>query len=274
MYVQLMTLDWTKRGVIAGITSCPFHVYLICIFIFISAKYQKEIGSVCASCSAEVRPNSLGKYCVRFGNDIRQFCSSHCLEEYKKGLKVCSYCQQDMSSESDGFLAPVGDKGQFKDFCSQICMEKYDVMTNNRPPKVPEGTKCSVCKTENTITIEYECDGTTNYFCSDRCFVAFSFVNNITPAKCSMCRRNFPNEVLEKNTMFYDNVQYSFCSNSCQNIYIIAHRKIVPCVWCKVKKYNFDMIRRYFKTGPVLNMCSINCLSLFQVSVNAVHSKK
>jgi hypothetical protein len=241
---------------------------------FCLSKYQKEIGSVCASCSAEVRPNSLGKYCVRFGNDIRQFCSSHCLEEYKKGLKVCSYCQQDMSSESDGFLAPVGDKGQFKDFCSQICMEKYDVMTNNRPPKVPEGTKCSVCKTENTITIEYECDGTTNYFCSDRCFVAFSFVNNITPAKCSMCRRNFPNEVLEKNTMFYDNVQYSFCSNSCQNIYIIAHRKIVPCVWCKVKKYNFDMIRRYFKTGPVLNMCSINCLSLFQVSVNAVHSKK
>ncbi|KAH0822440.1 hypothetical protein GEV33_000349 [Tenebrio molitor] len=73
---------------------------------FCLSKYQKEIGSVCASCSAEVRPNSLGKYCVRFGNDIRQFCSSHCLEEYKKGLKVCSYCQQDMSSESDGFLAP------------------------------------------------------------------------------------------------------------------------------------------------------------------------
>ncbi|XP_008200258.1 zinc finger MYM-type protein 3 isoform X2 [Tribolium castaneum] len=241
---------------------------------FCLSKYQKEIGSSCASCNAEVRPNSLGKYCVRFGNDIRQFCSSHCLEEYKKGLKVCSYCQQDMSTETDGFLAPVGDKGQFKDFCSQKCMEKYDIMTNNRPPTVDEGTKCSVCKTDNPITIEYETDGAPNYFCSDRCFVAFSFVNNIAPGKCSMCRRYFPNEILEKNTMFYDNVQYSFCSNSCQNIYIIAHRKIVPCAWCKVKKYNFDMIRRYFKTGPVLNMCSINCLSLFQVSVNAVHSKK
>ncbi|XP_044256741.1 zinc finger MYM-type protein 3 [Tribolium madens] len=241
---------------------------------FCLSKYQKEIGSICASCNSEVRPNSLGKYCVRFGNDIRQFCSSHCLEEYKKGLKVCSYCQQDMSTESDGFLAPVGDKGQFKDFCSQKCMENYDIMTNNKPPKVEEGTKCSVCKTDNPITIEYESDGAPNYFCSDRCFVAFSFVNNIAPGKCSMCRRYFPNEVLEKNTMFYDNVQYSFCSNSCQNIYIIAHRKIVPCAWCKVKKYNFDMIRRYFKTGPVLNMCSINCLSLFQVSVNAVHSKK
>ena len=31
---------------------------------------------------------SLGKYCVRFGSDIKQFCSNVCLEDYKKGLKV------------------------------------------------------------------------------------------------------------------------------------------------------------------------------------------
>jgi hypothetical protein len=33
---------------------------------------------------------SMGKYCVRFGSDIKQFCSNPCLEDYKKGLKVCS----------------------------------------------------------------------------------------------------------------------------------------------------------------------------------------
>ncbi|KAF7270189.1 hypothetical protein GWI33_016804 [Rhynchophorus ferrugineus] len=129
------------------------------------SKYQKMIGSKCASCAGDVKSTSLGKYCVRFGNDIRQFCTSTCLEQYKKGLKVCSYCQQDMSNGPDGFLAPVGEKGQFKDFCSKICMEKYDIMTNDRPPNVESGTICYVCKTEKLITIEFEHDGVPNYFC-------------------------------------------------------------------------------------------------------------
>ncbi|KAJ8936688.1 hypothetical protein NQ318_012507 [Aromia moschata] len=187
---------------------------------FCLSKYQKEIGSHCSSCQGEVKSNSLGKYCVRFGNDIRQFCTTRHV------------------GGPEGFLAPVGDKGQFKDFCSQLCMEKYDIMTNDRPPKVDQGTICSVCKAEKPITIEFELDGSPNYFCSEPCFVAFSFVNNISPGKCAMCRRHFPKAVLEKQTtMYYDNVQHSFCSNSCENIYIIAHRKIVPCSWCKkVKK--------------------------------------
>lgn len=234
---------------------------------FCLTKYQKETGSYCSSCKGDVKSNSLGKYCVRFGNDIRQFCTSVCLEKYKKGLKVCSYCQQDTSRTGTGFLAPVGDKGQFKDFCSQVCMEKYDIMTNDKPPKVLPGTICSVCKTENPISIEFELGGNPNYFCGEPCFVAFCFVNNISPGKCAMCRRHFPKSTLEKHTMYYDNVQHSFCSTSCENIYIISHRKIVPCSWCKVKKYNFDMIRRYSKVGPMINMCSVNCLSLYRLSM-------
>ncbi|KAH1023199.1 hypothetical protein HUJ04_012449 [Dendroctonus ponderosae] len=240
---------------------------------FCLSKYQKMIGSKCASCAGDVKSTSLGKYCVRFGNDIRQFCTSTCLEQYKQGLKVCSYCQQDMSNGPDGFLAPVGEKGQFKDFCSKVCMDKYDIMTNDRPPNVESGTICSVCKEEKVISIEFEHNNNLNYFCGEPCFVAFSFVNKISPAKCAMCRRHFNKSVLEQHTMYYDNIQYSFCSNSCENIYIIAHRKIVPCSWCKVKKYNFDMIKKYSTTSPVINMCSINCLNMYQVSINAVNAK-
>lgn len=238
------------------------------------AKYQKKIGSNCTSCNVEVQSNCLGKYCVRFGYDIRQFCSSSCLEEYKKGLKVCSYCQKDISGGGDGFLAPVGDKGHFKDFCSPQCMEKYDIMSNHKKPVVKPGVICSVCRNEKPITIEYEHGGEINLFCSKPCFVAFKFVNTIVPGKCDMCRRFFDDKVLEENTMFYDDAQHSFCSKSCKNIYIIANRRIVPCSWCKVKKYNFDMIRRYSSSGQVLMMCSLNCLSLYQVSVNAVNLKK
>jgi hypothetical protein len=79
-----------------------------------TGKYQTALGSHCANCKGSVQPVSLGKYCVRFGYDIKQFCCSTCLEEFKKGLKVCSYCQKDISNGAEGFLAPVGDKGQFK----------------------------------------------------------------------------------------------------------------------------------------------------------------
>ena len=74
-----------------------------------------------ASCKKDVQTTSLGKYCVKFGSDIKQFCSFVCLEDYMKGLKVCSYCQKDISGE-EGFLAPIGENGQFKDFCEQSCL--------------------------------------------------------------------------------------------------------------------------------------------------------
>lgn len=108
-------------------------------------KFQTKYGSYCRNCNGSVQAVSLGKYCVRFGYDVRQFCCSTCLEEFKKGLKVCSYCQKDISSGMEGFLAPVGDKGQFKDFCTQDCMEKYSRMSSTEPPN-SEKKACSVCQ--------------------------------------------------------------------------------------------------------------------------------
>lgn len=108
-------------------------------------KFQTKYGSYCRNCNGSVQAVSLGKYCVRFGYDVRQFCCSTCLEEFKKGLKVCSFCQKDISSSTEGFLAPVGDRGQFKDFCTQECMEKYSKMSSVEPP-VLEKKCCSVCE--------------------------------------------------------------------------------------------------------------------------------
>ena len=55
--------------------------------IFLPVDYQKKL-SFCASCKKSVTAVSMGKYCVRFGADVRQFCSSGCLDVFKKGLKV------------------------------------------------------------------------------------------------------------------------------------------------------------------------------------------
>lgn len=144
-------------------------------------RYQNKIGSRCANCKNTVQHTSLGKYCVRFGYDIRQFCNSACLEEFKKGLKICCYCQRDISVGHQGFLAPVGDKGQFKDFCSQACMGKFDQMSKNPIPQ-PVWAKCAVCSLEKATSIEVEVsEDVSQRLCSDPCFAAFKFVNNIFP---------------------------------------------------------------------------------------------
>ncbi|XP_076276134.1 zinc finger protein without children [Lasioglossum baleicum] len=237
-------------------------------------KFQTKYGSYCRNCNGSVQAVSLGKYCVRFGYDVRQFCCSTCLEEFKKGLKVCTYCQKDISSSAEGFLAPVGDKGQFKDFCTQDCMEKYSKMSSVEPP-VMEKKCCSVCQEEKVVHCEVQIDRTGPVaICSEPCFAAFKFVKKVDPDQCSTCKKFFEMPNKKSSVVFYENEAHTFCSKTCLNIFIITNRKIVPCNWCKVKKYNFDMIKKELKTGQVMMMCSLNCLTLYQVSINAVSAKR
>lgn len=237
-------------------------------------KFQTKYGSYCRNCNGSVQAVSLGKYCVRFGYDVRQFCCSTCLEEFKKGLKVCSFCQKDISSGTEGFLAPVGDRGQFKDFCTQECMEKYSKMSSVEPPTL-EKKCCSVCEEEKVVHCEVQIDRSEPVaICSEPCFAAFKFVKKVDPDQCSTCKKFFELPNKKSSVVFYENEAHMFCSKTCLNIFIITNRKIVPCNWCKVKKYNFDMIKKELKTGQVMMMCSLNCLTLYQVSINAVSAKR
>lgn len=259
-------------------------------------KCQTDLGSRCANCKGSVPSASLGKYCVRFGFDIKQFCTSSCLEEFKKGLKVCSYCQRDISTGSEGFLAPVGDKGHFKDFCTQSCMEKYEQMGCNVPPPTIIA-ECAVCSNSKPVKVEVQLKDKTQKLCSEPCFAAFKFVNNISEGwflsqmfstvshgcnyslcsfsgQCDMCKKYF--DRLKSGSIFFyaEDTPHVFCGKTCMNVYILANRKIVACNWCKVKKYNFDLIRKVSVTGQVLMMCSLNCLTLYQASVNAVTTRR
>lgn len=153
-------------------------------------QYQSVIGSSCTMCRNSVNITSLGKYCVRFGYEIRQFCRALCLDEYKKGLKVCSFCQKDISKDPEGFLASVC--GQFKDFCSQNCMKRYDDMCN--PKKKAIAGICSVCNNVDQIRVEIIVDSRVQSFCSSPCFSAFKFVNNIFSGKLNV-QQNAKNSV-------------------------------------------------------------------------------
>lgn len=234
--------------------------------------YQNSVGSNCAMCSNSVSVTSLGKYCVRFGFDVRQFCRSSCLDQYKKNLKVCSYCQRDITVGELGFLAPVGDKGLFKDFCTQVCLKKYEEVLDPHKKQVPH--VCAVCNHEKITKINVMLDNKEHFFCSTPCFSAFKFVNNVCPDECAMCKTFFERKSSECFTIFIPDrgpEGAPFCSKICMNLYIITNRKIVSCNWCKVKKYNFDMIQ---KVVGNMAMCSLNCLTLCEVSVNALSMKQ
>lgn len=65
-----------------------------------------------------------------------------------------------------------------------------------------------------------------------------------------------------------------FCSKICMNIFIISKREIAPCQWCKVRKYNFDMIQRVNGPSASRSVCSLNCLTMFELSINAINMKQ
>jgi len=228
-------------------------------------EYQSGMSS-CSSCKKEVHPSSLGKYCVRFGSDIKQFCSNVCLEDYKKGLKVCSYCQKDISG-GEGFLAPIGDKGQFKDFCEQSCLNKYEEMHLGKKPE-KETLPCFVCKEEKLVEQEVLRVESVVKLCSQPCFSAFKFVNGVSTHTCDLCTKHFDTAVPKIN-IYYDGISKLFCSKPCQNVYVMHKRKIVPCSWCKVKKYNFDMIEKFppGQTSMSHLYCSLNCLNLHNLHI-------
>ncbi|XP_035215552.1 zinc finger MYM-type protein 4-like, partial [Stegodyphus dumicola] len=234
-------------------------------------KYQSYLGSHCTCCQSPVQQSSLGKYCVCFGADIRQFCSGSCLEDFKKGLKVCSFCQTDLSAGIDGFLAPVGDKGQFKDFCSQRCMERYEIM-NNISKTAPQSQECFHCKKQGSFKIQVKHEDKSYSLCCDNCVAGFRCSFKIKENMCDTCYKFFK-PIADEFSLKLDGLHKHFCTKACMTLFVLSHRKIVPCIWCKVKKYNFDMIEKTDGNGQTQVFCSLNCLSVYRVSLNATSSK-
>lgn len=235
-------------------------------------QFQNIIGSSCTTCHNAVPIPSLGKYCVRFGFEVRQFCRSECLNEFKKGVKVCSYCQMDIGADEPGFLAPVGEKGQFKDFCTQVCMKKYEEATTPPAKRRVHNAICAVCQVEKPARTQMLLDNKELNFCTNSCVSAFQFVNNVVTDQCGLCCKHFERKGPESFTLYPGTTEsVVFCTKVCMNIYITVNRRIVPCQWCKVKKYDFDMIRKILTN---VMMCSLNCVTLCEMSENAIHQTR
>lgn len=88
--------------------------------------YQNMIGSSCTSCTQVVPVTAMGKYCVRFGFEVRHFCRFACLDQFKKSLKCCAYCQNDLGLEEHSVIASVGEKRVIKNFCNDLIWLQND----------------------------------------------------------------------------------------------------------------------------------------------------
>ena len=87
---------------------------------------------------------------VRF--KVRPFCTSACFTKYKLRVRLCSFCQKELHHDSETFSSLIGSDLSFKDFCSRLCINRYEEMFSSDveilrfdPGKRQASINCSVC---------------------------------------------------------------------------------------------------------------------------------
>ncbi|XP_021352596.1 zinc finger MYM-type protein 2-like isoform X2 [Mizuhopecten yessoensis] len=248
-------------------------------------KFQAGLNAACNYCGQTVQQASKGKFCARVDNDVKQFCSGPCYNEFKKRQKLCEFCQKDVTKISDAFVAPVGKDALFKDFCSQGCLQKYEEKSNrdveivgiDRPQKSqvpPKGNfQCAVCRKTGPVKHEIKLEGRMNRLCGDPCFSAFQYANKLTMNTCDNCGVYCYNEGMAPQYIQFEGQQKRFCSFMCVNTFKTLNKKVVSCAWCNCKKSNFDMIERVDANNKYQLFCSLNCLSLYRVNLQATSNQ-
>ncbi|CAG0914068.1 unnamed protein product [Notodromas monacha] len=217
-------------------------------------KLQKKIGSSCVNCGKRVTRQYLGKYCVRLGARVRQFCTNPCLEEFKRGMKTCSNCQVDLADVNEPLHGSIDNKAT--KYCSVWCKEKN---TNEREPS--EARVCSVCLKVKPVECEILMSTRdVQNVCSEICLSAFKFAEKCSLDKCKTCDRYVNVDGPMRSVVATCFESEIFCSRRCSNVHFISSREIVPCAQCKVKKYNYDMIEQLGEGGrKSIHFCSLHC---------------
>lgn len=239
--------------------------------------FHKSLKSSCATCLGKINDNDYGKYHMRLEKSFVLFCSYVCIEKYAKSIKICTYCEKKQSYPKTLAWTSVqlylNKFPKSMNFCSELCFKNFVRITKMCPPEIPQGTKCTVCKIENPVTIIAKHDGNEQFFCGTRCQIAFNFVRSQMGAvECKMCEDYFT--VIDSDTLkvYEGKTKISFCSRSCKNIYILLKTEMLSCNWCQRKKSQFGMIRKYVACLLENFFCCFNCCSKYHNS-STINSK-
>ncbi|XP_076466800.1 zinc finger MYM-type protein 3-like [Babylonia areolata] len=238
-------------------------------------KFQAGISTTCTLCKSFIPLTARSSNCLNVGNQIRPFCSSRCHSDYIQ-RRLCTYCQNDLASSKDSFSAPVGSDGAFKEFCSQWCMKQFESMLSADVEiiKVEQGKqrgskKCSVCQKMEKTKHVIKYTGKVHNLCSDPCMSAFRYANKLDLKTCDLCFTVCSALEASPHMVVFEGDKKRFCSDACVSKYRFAHRKVVHCSWCGSQRDNFDMIERLDSSSKFQLFCSLNCLSLFRVNLQA-----
>ncbi|XP_052241686.1 uncharacterized protein LOC127851818 isoform X3 [Dreissena polymorpha] len=250
-------------------------------------KFQAGLSSTCSNCSTAIFQRNKTKYICNVGSELKHFCSEGCHADFLKKTKFCAYCNKDLSTVTNSFMAPVDDMGHFKDFCGQVCLQNFEIK-NKEGGETTEGTKwksvkvqagnhsCAVC---NRMAVPKHClqqDNSSDKFsllCSDPCLSAFKYANKIELSCCDQCGLSLNGDLANGQIVQFEGQQRRFCSFMCVNLFRTLNLKRVQCAWCSTKKNNFDMIERVDASNRFQLFCSLNCLSLYRVNLQATSNQ-
>lgn len=238
-------------------------------------KFQSGISTSCTLCTAFIPLTARSANCLRIGNEVRPFCSSRCFNDYKQRMRLCAFCQKDLQGAKDSFSAPVGSEGAFRDFCTQACMKKYEDLLQSdveiirvEKGKAQQNT-CSVCQKMELSKHTVKYNQKIHHLCSDPCLSAFQYANKLDMSACDQCGTLTTTLESSPHIVQFEGQQKRFCSDNCVNSFRNTNRKISPCAWCGSQKPNFDMIERLDSNNKFQLFCSLNCLSLYRVNLQA-----
>jgi len=184
------------------------------------------------------------------------------LNAFKKLIATCANCRENVENDSSVIITTrkTGSSEETVAYCSEPCQRVGDGARS---------TTCSVCAKVAPPLHEVVVSGVHHQLCSEACFTKFRRDNRVVADECSHCNKATSPDVLDKNTMQFDGASYRFCSAACTTAFRAQHQRNVPCEWCGTVRSVFDMVERVDSGGPVKLFCTLNCLSLFRVNLQA-----
>lgn len=254
----------------------------------------------CSFCMLIITPAHTDRRVVIFGDVGHNFCSGACEDHYRSQHTACSGCMKAFLDHQ--VFTARDDNNKMLSFCSQQCLNNFSSAvprsqaTENDVEiidSIPSGLsrsrrggkqsvsrqrgsgksmgKCDVCKKKATIKHEVSLGKSTKRLCSDDCFAAYRFANKLTLNTCENCGE-YPVPRMSKNkpvTIQFEGQTKKFCGSYCLRAFKNKKEKLVPCAWCSTMKSNFDMIERVDASNMHQLFCSLNCLSLYRVNLQA-----
>lgn len=258
-------------------------------------KLLRAVGSKCAECRSQVPVSSIGKYSVRFGDVVRQFCNTTCLAAHKKSHRCCYFCQTEVrstgSTSTSSSNKPVDrDFGEgVKSFCNSVCLD--DFMRTDAEKRINRETEttddlragnfCDMClcyfetqspdPSPDHMSFKNPCNlEEVVFLCSTVCASAFRYKHRINSLFCSYCYKldwTLSTGVILRFSDAGVSKLKIFCARRCMNLFVIRVRKLMNCVSCKCCKYTFDLIEEHdVDTGVTTYFCSLICLNVVRES--------